>query len=68
MGEAAKAAGATILMSNHQEFDGAHDKARLAQLPRGAGEPHPYEVGAGAVQRYFEMTANCAEAQRILSQ
>lgn len=66
--DAAKAAGATILMSNHQEFDGAWDKARIAQLPRAAGEPHTYEIGADAVQRYFQLTYNCAEAQRILSQ
>jgi metallo-beta-lactamase class B len=68
MGAAAKAAGATILMSNHQEFDGAHDKARIAQLPREPGEPHPYEVGAMAVQNYFQMTYNCAEIERMRSQ
>jgi metallo-beta-lactamase class B len=68
MGAAAKAAGATILMSNHQEFDGAYDKARIAQLPREPGEPHPYEVGAMAVQNYFQMTYNCAEIERMRSQ
>ena len=68
MGAAAKAAGATILMSNHQEFDGAHDKARIAQLPREPGEPHVYEVGAQAVQNYFQMTYNCAEIERQKSQ
>jgi metallo-beta-lactamase class B len=67
MGEIAKAANASILMSNHTEFDGAYDKARIAQVPRAAGEPHPYEVGAEAIQRYFQMTYNCAEAQRMLS-
>ncbi|MEO6376661.1 MAG: MBL fold metallo-hydrolase [Caulobacteraceae bacterium] len=64
LGQAAKDAGASVVMSNHTEFDGAYDKARLAQLPRAAGEPHPYEVGASGVQRYFTMTAACAEAQR----
>jgi metallo-beta-lactamase class B len=63
--QTAKAAGASVVMSNHTEFDGAYDKARIAQLPRAAGEPHPYEVGADGVQRYFAMTANCAEAQRL---
>ena len=65
MGDAARAAGATILMSNHTEFDRAYDRARIAQLPRAAGEKHPYESDAATVQRYFEMTGNCAEAQRL---
>ena len=65
MAEAARAAGATILMSNHTEFDRAYDRVRIAQLPRGAGEKHPYETDAATVQRYFEMTGNCAEAQRL---
>jgi metallo-beta-lactamase class B len=65
MGEAARAAGATILMSNHTEFDRAYDRVRIAQLPRPAGEKHPYESDAGTVQRYFEMTADCADAQRL---
>src|SRR6187200_552814 len=33
MGDAARAAGATVLMTNHTEFDRAYDHARLAQLP-----------------------------------
>jgi metallo-beta-lactamase class B len=65
MGEAARAAGATILMSNHTEFDRAYDRVRLAQLPRAAGEKHPYESDASTVQRYFQMTGDCAEAQRL---
>jgi metallo-beta-lactamase class B len=65
MGEAAKAANATILMTNHTEFDGAYDRARIAQLPRDPGEPHPYETDAATVQRYFEMQRDCAEAQRL---
>jgi metallo-beta-lactamase class B len=65
MHAAAGAAGATVLMTNHTEFDGAHDKARLAQLPRSAGEKHPYESDVPTVQRYFEMTGDCAEAQRL---
>jgi hypothetical protein len=36
-------------------------------LPRTAGEKHPYESDVPTVQRYFEMTGNCAEAQRLLS-
>lgn len=62
---AARAAGATVLMTNHTEFDRAYDRARIAQLPRGAGEPHPYETNAAIVQNYFEMLRDCAEAQRL---
>jgi metallo-beta-lactamase class B len=65
MGDAARAAGATVLMTNHTEFDRAYDRARLAQLPRAAGETHPYETDAATVQRYFEMSGLCAEAQRL---
>jgi metallo-beta-lactamase class B len=63
MADAAKAAGATVIMSNHSEFDDAWDRGRLVRLRR-AGEPHPYEVGADAVQRYFTMTSECAMAMR----
>jgi metallo-beta-lactamase class B len=65
MADAARAAGATVLMSNHTEFDRAYDRVRLAQLPRTAGEKHPYETDVATVQRYFEMTGACAEAQRL---
>ena len=65
MAEAARAAGATVLMSNHTEFDRAYDRVRLAQLPRAPGDTHPYESDAATVLRYFEMTGNCAEAQRL---
>jgi len=65
MGEAAKAAGATVLMTNHTEFDRAWDRARIAQLPRAAGEKHPYETDAATVLRYFEMQGLCAESQRL---
>ena len=54
-------------MSNHTEFDRAYDRVRIAQLPRAAGEKHPYETDTLTVQRYFEMTGNCAEAKRLLS-
>jgi metallo-beta-lactamase class B len=63
--EAARAAGATVLMTNHTEFDRAYDRARIAQLPRAAGEKHPYETDEATVQRYFEMGSSCAEAERL---
>ncbi len=64
--ERARAAGATILMSNHTEFDRAYDRARIAQLRRLPGEPHPYESDVDTVVRYFEMSRDCAEAERLL--
>jgi metallo-beta-lactamase class B len=63
MAEAAKAAGATIVMSNHSEFDDAWERGRLVRLRR-PGEPHPYELAGDAVQRYFTLTTECAIAQR----
>jgi metallo-beta-lactamase class B len=66
--KAAAAAGATVVMTNHTEFDRAYDRARIVQLPRTAGEKHPYEADAATVQRYFEMGADCAEAQRLSMQ
>jgi len=65
LSEAASAAGATVLMTNHTEFDRAYDRARIAQLPRTAGEKHPYESDVATVLRYFQMTSACAEAQRL---
>lgn len=62
---AAKAAeaGAAVLLSNHSEFDGAHDKSRM--LPgRGFG-PNPFVTGAQSVQRYFDVMMSCARAKII---
>jgi metallo-beta-lactamase class B len=64
--ELARAAGATILMSNHTEFDRAYDRARIAQLRRLPGERHPYESDVDTVVRYFAMSRDCAEAQRLM--
>jgi metallo-beta-lactamase class B len=61
----ARAAGATVLMSNHTEFDRAWDRARIAQLRLLPGEPHPYETDVDTVARYFEMSRDCAEAERM---
>jgi metallo-beta-lactamase class B len=64
MAQAAATAGATILMSNHTEFDSAYIKVRLLAA-RKPGEPHPFEVGTDAVQRYFKMGDECAQAARM---
>jgi metallo-beta-lactamase class B len=68
MAKAVAAAGATVVMTNHTEFDRAYDRARIAQLPRTAGEKHPYETDAATVLRYFDIGADCAEAQRLSMQ
>jgi metallo-beta-lactamase class B len=64
--ELTRAAGATVLMSNHTEFDRAHDRARIAQLRRLPGELHPYETDVDTVVRYFDMSRDCAEAERLM--
>ena len=64
MAKAAADYGATVLMSNHSEFDNAFFKAHAAQS-RKAGEANPFEVGAPAVARYFTMVQYCATAARI---
>ena len=65
MEQAARAAGATVLLSNHSQYDRAYERSRLAQTPREPGEPHPLEIGADAVARYFQVTAECAQAARL---
>ncbi len=64
MAAAAAAANATVLMSNHSEFDGAVSKIKML-AGRKAGEPHPFEVGADAVGRYFKVSEECAEAFKL---
>jgi metallo-beta-lactamase class B len=63
MAARAAAAGATVLLSNHSEFDNAVNKNRML-VGRGSG-PHPYEIGAAAVQRYFRVLENCARASQL---
>ena len=62
---AAKAAftGATVLLSNHSEFDNAFNKNRML-AGRGNG-PHPYELGGDWVQRYFQVMQGCARAAQL---
>jgi metallo-beta-lactamase class B len=61
---AAAAAGATILMTNQSEFDSAATRIRLLAARR-PGEPHPFEVGADAVARYFKIFDECAQVVRL---
>jgi metallo-beta-lactamase class B len=63
--KAAADAGATVLLSNHSEYDGAYTKARLLASPRQPGENHPFIIGADAVQRYFTVMTECATASKL---
>ena len=58
-------AGASVLLSNHSEYDGAYTKARLIAAPRQPGEDHPFVVGAEGVQRYFTVMTECAMASKL---
>jgi metallo-beta-lactamase class B len=58
-------AGASVLLSNHSEYDGAYTKARLAGLKREVGEENPFVVGADGVQRYFTVMGECAQASKL---
>lgn len=55
-------AGATIMLSNHSEFDAGYLKARMisTMMP---GEDNPFAVSDG-VQRYHTVLIECAEAEK----
>src|SRR5690349_16319735 len=63
--KAAADAGASVLLSNHSEYDGAYTKARLAGLKREVGEDNPFIVGKDGVQRYFTVMTECAQASKL---
>jgi len=57
-------AGATIIINNQSQFNGAADKLRIL-ADRQRGERHPLDVGTEAVARYFKIEDECAQAQRL---
>ena len=63
--KAAADAGASVILSNHSEYDSAYTKARLVGVPRQPGENHPFIVGADGVQRYFTVMTECAIASKL---
>ena len=63
--KAASDAGASVILSNHSEYDGAYTKARLIAAPRQVGETHPFIVGTDGVQRYFTVMSECATASKL---
>ena len=58
-------ANATVMLSNHSEYDNAYTKARLVTAKREVGEDHPFVVGAAGVQRYFTVMTECATASKL---
>jgi len=56
---------ASVMLSNHSEYDGAYTKARLLAAPRQPGEDHPFIVGTEGVQRYFTVMSECAMAAKL---
>jgi metallo-beta-lactamase class B len=63
--KAAADAGASVILSNHSEYDGAYTKARLVGVKREIGEDNPFIVGAASVQRYFTVMTECAQASKM---
>jgi metallo-beta-lactamase class B len=63
--KAAADAGATVIVSNHSEYDNAYTKARLIGAKREVGENHPFVAGADGVQRYFTVMTECALASKL---
>ena len=60
----AATAGATIVLNNQSQFNGAIPKLRMLK-DRHLTEPHPLDVGASAVARYFKIEDECAQAVRL---
>lgn len=63
--KAAADAGASVLISNHSEYDEAYTKARLVGIKREVGEENPFIVGQEGVQRYFTVMTECATASKL---
>ena len=55
--------GATVILSNHSEFDSAMTRNRML-AGRGDGL-HPYVLGEEWVQRYFQVMQSCARAAQL---
>jgi metallo-beta-lactamase class B len=67
MARAAADFGATVLLSNHTEFDNGYYKAHTAANRKGADVANPFDVGANAVARYFAVVENCTTAAKLRS-
>jgi len=67
MAKAAAAAGASVIVSNHSEYDNAYTKARLVAVKREVGEANPFIMGTQSVQDYFTVMEECATAAKLRS-
>ena len=56
--------GATVLLSNHTEFDNGYYKAHTAANRKSAGA-NPFDVGKDGVSRYFTVVNDCATAAKM---
>ena len=65
MAQAAAAAGASVILSNHSEYDNAYTRARLVGVKREVGEGNPFIVGPESVQNYFTVMEECATASKL---
>jgi metallo-beta-lactamase class B len=54
---------ATVILSNHTVHDNTLNKIKM--IPGRADGPHPFEIGADMVQRYFQVMQHCARAAQI---
>ncbi|MFI6348095.1 MBL fold metallo-hydrolase [Streptomyces sp. NPDC050560] len=63
MRKAATSAGATVLLSNHSEFDNAVTKTR--ELPSRGFGPNPLVNGKKSVKNYFNVVVDCAKAAEL---
>ena len=61
-GDAAKAAGANIIFSNHSMYDQAWIRSRWQRQP---GEVSPFVVGTDGVARYVTVLSECAKAAKL---
>ncbi len=61
-GDAAKAAGATVIFSNHSMYDQAWIRSRWVRKP---GDVSPFVVGTDGVARYATVLSECAKAEKL---
>jgi glyoxylase-like metal-dependent hydrolase (beta-lactamase superfamily II)/regulator of sirC expression with transglutaminase-like and TPR domain len=59
------AAGASVILFNHSEYDNAYTKARLVAVKREVGEKNPFIMGPESVQNYFTVIEECATASKL---
>lgn len=64
MAKSAADFGATVLLSNHTEFDNGYYKAHTA-ANRKPGDANPFDVGRDAVGRYFAVVEQCTSAAKL---